>query len=396
MFSDSVDSLPFDFLPEMGDRTHLDDACLNRVVALSQTMPESIRWQCYLALLALEGFTAWLADQTIAIPLNRDRARFIQPTCFDAPAAITDVGLNQLQVCLIAVGADAEEIECPTSVIDDPAQIAHLYIAIAVDDEQGQVEVQCFVRYDQLMQYHQRSSLRPTEDDTYLFPRAIFDADLHHLLLFAIGLQPTAIARPTVPRTHRPAIQQMLLQPAINTANWARQQISNLSAEVQQLTNDIILTWAAPELQTANALRSSQSAARLTEHHLFLILTELQQQGYEIPHDVRAAFQDMVIGERVLRLSLVSWLLPAAALDARESEWSLLAIAQMGPGSIPAEGIRMAIRDQQTVIVEKALVPGVAYEVAQVIGALDEQFMITFSLPSGDSLTLPPLTFQSA
>lgn len=395
MFSDSVDSLPLDFLPEIGDRIDLDPACIDRVATFSETLPESIRWQSYLALLALEGFTAWIEEQTISIQLERSQARLLQPACFDSPAAITHVALNQLRVCLIVVDAADDVIECPIAVVDEWSQTAHLYVAIAVDDEQRQTEVQGFIRRDQLAQYLQRAGLQPTDDYTYLLPKAIFDFDLHHLLLFATGLRPAAIARSTVPPRSLPAIQQILLQAVVNTASWAQQQVSRLANELQQLTDEIILTGASPELQIADAMRSSQATDSPSEHRLFSILEELQQQGYEIPNAVRAAFQDVVIGDQKLRLSLVTWQLSPAISSAMDLEWSLLAIAEIVQGTAPAEGIRIVIREQQTVILEKTLVPGVAYEVAQAIGTLDEQFIITLSLPSGDSLTLPPLAFQS-
>lgn len=308
MFSDSVNSIPLDFMPQVCDRVDLDSAAIDRAIALSQTLPEPIRWQSYLALLALEGFVTWLETQTLPIQLGRSDARLIQPTHFDVPAAITHVTLNQLQVCLIAVSADAEEaIEIPISVVDEPSQAAHLYIAIAIDDEHGQADIQCFIRYDQFAQYQQQNNLLPTIDHTYLLPRAIFDYNLHHLLLFVTGLRATAIARPVASTTTLPTIGQILLQPIVNTATWAQQQTANLANELHQLSNEIVLAWASPEMQTASTLRSPQSAVTQPEASLSVILQELRSQGYEVPEAVRAVYQDVLMGEQALRLSIVTW-----------------------------------------------------------------------------------------
>ncbi|MDX2240023.1 MAG: DUF1822 family protein [Leptolyngbyaceae cyanobacterium bins.302] len=395
MFSDSVNSIPLDFMPQVDDRVDLNSAAIDRAVALSQMLPEPIRWQSYLALLALEGFVTWLETQTLPIQLEQSDTRLIQPTHFDVPAAITHLVLNQLEVCLIAVSIDDEEaIELPISVVDEPSQVAHLYIAIAVDDEHGQTDVQCFIRYDQLAQYRQHTDLLPTSDHTYLLPRAIFDSDLHHLLLFAIGLRATAIARPSSSTTTLPTVQQILLQPIINTATWAQQQISNLANELHQLSTEIVLAWASPEMQTASAMRSSQSAATQPEAIFFAILQDLRSQGYEVPEAIRAVYQDVLMGEQTLRLSIVTWQLAADPNEA-EQEWSLLAIVEMVQGVPPLEGIRLSIQEQQTLILERTLLPGVAYEVAQAIGYLNEQFMLTVSLPSGSSVTLPPFAFEA-
>ncbi|PSB24998.1 DUF1822 family protein [Stenomitos frigidus] len=396
MFSDSVDSIPLDFMPQVSDRVALDPVVIDRAVAFSQAMPEPIRWQSYLALLALEGFAAWLETQTLPIQLERSDARLIQPSHFDVPAAITHLTLSQLQVCLIVASADREEaIEVPLSVVDELCQVAHLYVAIAVDDESGQADVQCFIRYDQLAQYRQDTGLLPTIHHTYLLPRAIFDADLHHLLLFATGLRSTAIAQAVPSTTTSPAIQQILLQPIINTATWAQQQLANLAKGLHQLSNEIVLTWVPPERQTASAMRSAQAAATQPVANLAAILQNLRSQGYDVPQAVRAVYQDVLMGDQKLRLSIVTWQLAADSLNEAEQEWSLLVIVEMVQGVTPIEGIRLAIREQQTLMLERILLPGVAYEIAQVIGFLHEQFMITISFPPGSSVTLPPIAFEA-
>jgi hypothetical protein len=390
--SDSVDSIPFNFLPqvlpERGNLVDLDAASVERAVALSQTIPEAARWPSYLALLALEGFATWLEDLAIPVQLERSRARLVQPTQFDRPAAITQVMLNQLRVCLVVVEEVEEPIELPISVVDDPSQAAHCYVAVAVDEECWQTAMQGFLRYDQLAPDHQQPGLNPT----YLIPREAFDSDLYHLLLFAIGLKPTAIALPTSASGFSlPAIQQILLQPVVNTASWAGQRIAQLGDEFRQLMDDVVLAGLSPELQPA--LRSSQPATEAPGASLVTILRELQHQGFEIPEHIYAAYQTIVIANQELRLSLITWHLAAADAEG-VMEWSLLVVLEAVRGAVPTAGIQLALRDQHAPLIEKTLLPGAVYEAAQVIGRLDEQFTISLSLPAGDSITLPPFAYQ--
>ncbi len=400
--TDPPDSLSLHFEAIATESIELAPAAVAQAIALSQAISDPLeRWQSYLALLVLEGFEQWLQQHSTPITLKRKQATLLQPNGFDLPAA-SRLDLSRFQVCLVAIDSDEDEvIELPASVMDVPSQMAHFYIAAAVCEEQKQVAMRYFLRYDQLAQYRQQNSYPITSNQTYQLPTAIFETNFDDLLLYLTCLEPSAIVLPTANSALAP-LNQRLVQPVVNAGAWLQRQINDLADDLVwcffsprrvggMMSVESIMADANTAQRTNATAFPGDSNAYATDDHLAAILTAIERNGIQIPQDSKAAYQDLLVDNQALRLCVVIWATPQAT---PEPEWSLLAILKALPNQTIPEQTRLIISETTTPIVEEILRPGTAYLVAQAIGNWDEQFTITITLPTGNRLTLPPFTFQ--
>lgn len=389
MFSE----LPLNFEPLTAETIDLESAAVSQAIAFSQAIPDpQLRWSSYLALLALEGFTTWRRQRSTPIVLHRQRATLIQPEGWDAPAAINHVYANQFHVCLIAVDSDFEDaIELPASAIH-ASQMAHFYVAIAVHEELKQISIRSFLRCDQLADYLQHHDLIIGPHQTYQLPISIFETDLEQLLLYLTCLEPSALGLPTTSLALAPSsLNQWLIQPAIDTGMWLQRQMNHLADE-------LATTFFPPELPLPSAMRSAESStarshsalSAASQENLETVLKEIERNGIRIPDTARAAYQDIFVGDRPFRLYAIVWAIPEAT---PEPEWSLFAILESLHPTL-LDGIRLIIKERNTPVIEKTTTPGSAYLIAQILGTWDEQFTVTVTLDTGESLTLPPFTFH--
>ena len=384
------DSLPLYFEPIPTELIQLDPAAVEQAIALSQAIPEPLqRWQSYLTLLALEGFEEWLQQHSTPTPLKRKQA-ILQPNGFDLPAA-SRLDLTRFQVCLVAIDSDEDEVvELPASVIDAPGKMAHFYVAAAVNEELHLVTMRYFLRYDMLAQYRQQNHYPVTSNQTYQLPTAIFETDFDELLLYLTCLDPSAIVLPAAvlpAASLATPLNQWLVQPVVNAGAWLQRQIDDLADD---------LAWCFFSPKPVGGMMSvegitTDAAATPTDDQLTAILTAIERNGIQIPQNSRAAYQDVTVGDRTLRLCVAIWADPQAT---PEPEWSLLAILKALPNQTMPDRTQLIVSEATTPIVAETLSPGSAYLVAQAIGNWNEQFTIAIELPTGDRLTLPPFTFQ--
>ncbi len=359
------ETLLFDF------ELNLEEEAVSRAIALSQTIPEvTHRWSAYLALLALEGFTSWIESRSTPIEFSRQRATLIEAQGANGAAAITQLLLNQFRVCLVVLD-DPKTIDIPMTVIDRPSQRSHFYIAISIHEEDQQISLSGFLRSDQFNQYRQNNSLIAGPDQTYRLPLSIFEPDFDQLLLYAAALEPNALPLPMIQLSSAVLqFKQRLVQPMVQAGNWIQQQVDLLANEAWTLT--------AP-LSPAIAMRSSRDIPTLQ--------SELERRGIQVPTESRAAYQDVLVGDRLFRLHVIVW--------ANSSErWSLVAILNLTqPASFP-NSVRLTIEQNESVVAEDSLSAQSPYLVVQAEGKQDEKFGVAIALDTGDSLTLPPFTYS--
>jgi hypothetical protein len=84
------------------------------------------------------------------------------------------------------------------ATIERPELAAHFYAIVEVDEEQEQVVVRGFLRYDELSGYCREVDLQPAEDGCYRVPLSLFDDEPNHLLFYLRHLEPSAISLPSV------------------------------------------------------------------------------------------------------------------------------------------------------------------------------------------------------
>lgn len=335
---------------------------VDQAIALSQAIANPLtRWQSYLAMLALEGFTQWLRDRSTPIEFDRSQARLLEPSEFGIPGAINAIYANQFHLALLVVDDVEDEIEFPMSLMQNPA---HFYVAACVDEELHQVSFRAFLQGDRL---------NLNLDATCMIPLSSFETNLEHLLWYLVGLEPSAIPLPSV----RPAISaQWLIQPLVNAAQWVQTQIDELS-------------WTFFSLELAPAeMRSNTFNADLTS-----VLTQIERSGIHIPSTAQSGYRSITLNQHTFRLYIITWATSA-------SEWSLLTILESIQSSTLPIGTQLVVQEGETLLVEEAAGARSAYLIAQIIGNWDEKFTITIrsiepeSNTILDALSLPPIVYQ--
>jgi hypothetical protein len=391
MVADLTSSTLFDALPQSGDWVDLDVEAMKQASTLSQSVADpQCRWQSYLALLALEGFQTWFTDRAIPITFDRRQAKLLEPTGFDLPSVVTQIKLNEFRICLIPVSAMLSgEVEIPASVVNRPAAVSHFYVTVAVNPENEEAQVRGFLPYNRLIEavsadYPDRRNIQ-----TYELSDSTFDPNLEHLLLFATSLNPSAIPLPQVSQATDVAqpIRQLLIQSIVKASAWVDRQITTTGDSVNQLLDEIAgIIGPVVDVRTADGFRSTGRS----QFEPMRSIRDVDVSELGIPEAAAKVDQEIRMGNRALRLSVVMWELP---LEGTEREWSLLAFLKPLSDDMPEGSVRLAIADDEKTLVERILVSGGEGEMAQAIGFLEEQLTISLAFESGDILRLPPFQF---
>ncbi len=70
---------------------------------------------------------------------------------------------------------------------------------LEVAEEQEEVIIRGFLRYDELVNYRSKVNLKPSWDSCYQLPLSLFDAEPNHLLFYSRHLEASAIPLPISP-----------------------------------------------------------------------------------------------------------------------------------------------------------------------------------------------------
>jgi hypothetical protein len=404
MQSQSTEETPFEFLPHGQYLIDIPDTENEQALSQSIAHPRS-RWQSYLALLALSGFTAWIETygETAGLTFDCDRtqARLIVPNHPDQPAAISQVYLNQkFRICLVATTGNPDDvIELPSAIVEQPKQIAHFYINININTEAQIATVQGFLRHDQLQNYRNQQNLIP-HNGIYSIPIEQFEPRIDRFFFLSSNLNPAAIPLPQsniFPSLTR--IKQLLIQPIINTGNWLQQEITleNWNQKLDQINQSLDPILLLPNdfremvpVRDSIGFRGADDGWRGPDAN---VLQAITQQGYSIPMDVRVNYQNLSLDGQQCRLTFVTWQLPLDdATPEAEPEWSLLIIAQLLESV--TQPIQISVQQLGDVIATEQLDSLDHYQIFQAIGFLQEQFTIEIATAQSE-LVLPPLKFEA-
>lgn len=332
------------------------------------------QWQCYLNSMALLGFEQWLYHRANDLTLNVTQSSMMDAA--EVLPVIFQVMVNEFKVCLIPVESQPDEVEIPSTVITIPNFASHFYITVAIYEEQAQLAVHRFLRYDQLTA--QLRSQQPDADGCYTLAIDAFEADLDRLLLYLRCSEPAAIPLPTIAPPPLPPA------PLINVRRWLQ---NELDAWAQQLA------WVLlPPLSLENAMRlTARVVNQPTSQESFEnVIKQLVRDGMSLPADARVAYQDLDLAGVPTRLYAIAGTLPPDPTP----EWTLLLI--LGPRSqtpLPRQ-TQLQIGVADTLLIQQTLTQQDNYVYAKVIGTLAEHFWVTIAAPNTEPLTLPPFTMQ--
>lgn len=433
----------------------IDPDRIDTAVQLSSRIPNEARqWQTYLNALALFGFEQWLSERTAEIAVNKENCSVLQPQYANAIDAVCNLKVGEFKLCLLTIGTVIDDIvNLPKVAIDIPEYTAHFYVVLEVQEEQEQATIRGFLRHEQLLELQQSVNLQADQNWIYELPLAWFDSDSNRLLLYLRCLEPAAIPLPSVPTNRLAALSGIqaelaALLPQLQSPDCQLWQIltweqavavltspdlldwlyrlqteeqsqkksiasltSQLSEVLQRLTQRVVnvglwlqdeldefaqsLSWVLlpPPASTAASLRSLKVSAREWHSEEFeAIIAGLNDIGMEIPPDARGAYRELKLAEIPLQLYAVTW---SILSEENIPEWTLLLILGAQPGTKLPHGIKLQVRDQTSVLVERVLHPNTddTHLYTCVVGTWDEEFVVTIALMNGEALTLPAFAF---
>lgn len=343
------------------------------------------QWQAYLNTLALVGFEQWLHQRASDISINSSQHLMVQSS--EVFSMVCNLVVNDFKICLIPVESQPDEVELPSDAIASPELAAHFYVTVVIYEEQSQIVVHSFLRYDQITT--QLRSLQLDVNHLYSIPIAHFNPDLNRLLLYLRCSQPSAIPLPSPPfianSQQLTANSYPLTASSINIRRWLQNELDELAQQ---------LSWVLlPPLTLENAMRlTARIVNQPTPQEGFEgVIKQLVRNGMTLPSDARVAYQDLDIGKVTTRLYAIAGTLS----NDHSPEWTLLLI--LGPRSytpLPRH-TQLQISDSNTLLTQQTLAQQDSYLYAKVIGTLDEQFQVTITVPDSDPLTLPPFVFSA-
>mgnify|MGYP001796178649 CR=1 FL=1 len=184
---------------------------------------EALRWQTYQNALALISLERWLKQRKPELQINKSQCSIFQPQSTTINA-IYNLKVNDLIICLINSNDLIEEFVTVTkNTVDSGELAAHFYVLTEVLEEQEEVIINGFVRYDQLNNYLKSGSLQTSHDDYYQLPLSLFESQLNQLLLYFGFLTPNAIPLPVAVSSDIPYLEEALGkagQSIVNLSHW--------------------------------------------------------------------------------------------------------------------------------------------------------------------------------
>ena len=456
--NNDTNNLLLDFDSQAEVDINLTPEQIDRAAELSEAIidPQQ-QWQTYLNGLALFGFTDWLAERDDSLIVDTDNCSLMQPQYANYINGVFDLLVGDFKVCLLTNGVAINElVTFPQAVLEIPEYTAHFYILVNVIEERGEVTIDSFLRYDEIRARIETNSLTPDADWNYELPLAWFNREVDDFLLYLRCLDSQAISLPIATTNSNldnicGELESLISQ--LQSSNRSLSEIITWEQGKQVLANPNLLTWLY-ELQTRNlsvrdavsSLSNSLSTAINTTvenvtqrvinvkswlsseldemaqnlawnllptptfataqfrdiqainreslaEEFTAILTQLRDSGEEIPTDAGGAYKDFTLAMYALRLFAVTWEIEETE-NVREWNLSIFLGAQIN-SYLPA-GLKLELKQDDTVLDERVtdIDTDDTYLFVRVIGELHEQFIVTITLASGESITLPKFVYQ--
>lgn len=347
-----------DFAAERDDAIDLSAADINAAQQLSLSAAPPAQWSAYLNQLAARGFTQWLAARAPEMAVRQLTANTWQ--------------IDGFRVCAIAA-PEEDEILLPQAALDQMP--CHLYVAVGVHEEYGQVWIAASIRYDQL-----QSRSLVTEDQAYRVPLAQMSLDSNQLLLTLRCAEPSLIPLSGSVSASVAALQQQANATRMRVGQWLNRKLDDLAAE---------LSWVLlPPLPQTVGLRSV-AAPTSPEAMLAQVVQTVTQQGIEVPENCQSAYFDLPTRDPALRLYVVIG-------QVNPMEWSMLVILGKPDGDALPANLQLSVSDGENVLVQQQIdvARSQSYLYTQLIGEMHEAFQVTITLPDETVYTLPEFVFQ--
>jgi hypothetical protein len=265
-------------------------------------------------------------------------------------------------------------VEIPAVAMEQPDQAGHFYVAVTVNTEAQVASFKGFVRHDQV---------GAAIDGVYPVAMEAMEWDGDRLFFLAMGLDRGAIVLPQVARGAVMApIRQMVVRPVMDAIAWGKRQ-------VEQSLDTFFALMDGSNLEMASAFRGD-SATISVANPFQEIRPELIQQGLDIPINVQAKYEDILVDGVKVRVAIAKWQMPQDE-PSEILEWSLLVVAK-SLDDLTGK-VLVVIEHQASAINQIELSDRTSYRFMQAIGDLTDIFLITISYGQTE-LVLPPVSLQ--
>ena len=150
---------------------------------------EPQQWQAYLNALALLGFEAWLREQL------QDRVIERGVNAFDSASYLH---MGEFKLCLLTTEHVLDDVvHIPQSTLQ-AEHAAHFYVVLEVLEEEEQVLIRGFLRYDELIAHFNQTQVLAQEEKLCLLPLSSWDAEINHLVHCVRYLDASAFSLPSL------------------------------------------------------------------------------------------------------------------------------------------------------------------------------------------------------
>lgn len=336
---------------------------------------EAQQWQSYLNGLALIGFERWVNQRDANLSVNRENCSLFKGD--NGIDTVCNLTMGEFQVCLIVTEELTDNVSVPNRAVDSEFA-GHFYVVMEVLEEQEQVSLSGFLRYDKLIDYQDSLKLQVSGDGYYQIPLSLFESEMNHLLFYSRYLEPSAILLPekkSLTDDVIPASPTPLSDHVINLGLWLRD-------EIDDLTRSLGWGLSAP-LIPATGFRFTQP--------FDTAIAQLRSRGVNIPANARRICKEVDLAKTALELLVAAWALPENSVDS-VPEWRLLLILRMQSGDFLPKGIRLKVTDLTSVVYDRVMEDYDCYLVVRLVGTQEEQFSVTLEL-DGKEMTLAPFIF---
>jgi hypothetical protein len=343
---------------------------------------EAQQWQSYVNGLALIGFERWVNQRDANLSVNRENCSLFQRD--NGIDAVCNLTVGEFRVCLIVTEELTDNVSIPNNAVNLPELAGHFYVVMEVLEEQEQVVLSGLLRYDKLIDYRDSVKLQVGGDEYHQIPLSLFEPEMNHLLFYSRYLEPSAIPLPIISAQKSPidnsdtASLIPLSEQVINLALWLRDEIDDLTRN---------LGWGLPAPlipATATGFRSIES--------FDTAIAQLMDRGINIPAQASGSCRTIYLGEISLEVLAGIWALPPTS-DESIPKWSLLLILSMPSGGFLPKGIRLQVKDVNSVLYDKILENDDYYLMVRLIANVTEQLTATIEL-QGEAFELEPFAFN--
>ena len=455
-FSISNEDLFLDFAPITDADIVLSEEQLELAARNSQSIinPQQ-QWQTYLNALALAGFRDWLAERDNNLIVDSSNCSLTQSHYANYIDGVFNLEVGEFKVCLLTDGVTVDElVTFPRAILELPQYMAHLYVLVSVIEERAEIAITSFLNYADLQARIQASSLAADADWTYEIPATWFNKDSDDLLLALRCLDAQSIVLPQAssdtsaslaqelatkvellqaPDTDLSSVltweqgKKLLGNPEILTWLYQLQSgnlslqiaIANLQDRLASAVRDVsqavinARTWLNRELDdlaqslawnllpapafATSAFRDLQVTNRESPIAEFeAILAQLRASEEEIPVDAGGIYRDLTLGDYALRLFAITWEERGEEPESADvPEWNLMVILGAQVGSYLPQNLKLEIQLETEVLDEQVAETDTAdtYLYSRVIGEINEQFTISITLATGETVSLPKFAF---